>query len=327
MCDCAHRAVSVERLVLRRNAVTSVSARAILPVGLLAPAASAGRHGGMPATATRVAAFGSCLRDRLQSRVFTCHGRPIAEAGVRTPCCQAKGETMASDFTRVHGRVLHEGASGPPLRLQVLDAGDGGVLAESASLPDGQYAVDVPLDGHEESGLLVEARDDRGDLVARREARRDGGGTDLDLEQLPADAETRPPRLLLGSVDDVVRGVASLQAAEVLPEGSSSVLDIAVGRLAWLDGLVEPRSARSSATPRRPAPFARRCGPGPARPTSRPTGGSSTVAARTSRGGAARTPSPTSSTTSSPPTPWASWWPPSWSWAAPSSSRPSWPPA
>ena len=68
-------------------------------------------------------AFGSCLRDRLQSRVLTCHGRPIAEAGVRTPCCQAKGETMASEFTRVHGRVLHVGALGPPLRLQVLDAG------------------------------------------------------------------------------------------------------------------------------------------------------------------------------------------------------------
>jgi len=107
-------------------------------------------------------------------------------------------------------------------------------------LADGHYAVDVPLDGHDGSVLLVEARDVWGDLVARREARRDGGVTDLDLEQPPGDAENSPPRLLMGSVDDVIHGVAHLQAAEALPEGSSTVLDIAVGRLAWLDGLVEP---------------------------------------------------------------------------------------
>src|SRR6266571_3394393 len=78
---------------------------------------------------------------------------------------------MGSELRLVSGWVLVHGERSPerPVRLRVLDPRAGTTLAEGVSLPDGQFAVAVPLDAHDDSVLLVEAVDSAGDVLGRQE--------------------------------------------------------------------------------------------------------------------------------------------------------------
>ena len=77
---------------------------------------------------------------------------------------------MSDAVRRVCGWVLVHGERPPrqSVRLRVGGAVAGTHLAESVSLPDGQFAVAVPLGPHDDSVLLVEALDSAGEVLGQR---------------------------------------------------------------------------------------------------------------------------------------------------------------
>ena len=78
---------------------------------------------------------------------------------------------MGDTLRLVSGWVLVRGERTPrrSVRLRVSDARAGTHLAEGVSLPDGQFALAVPLDSHDDSVLLVEAVDSAGDVLGQEE--------------------------------------------------------------------------------------------------------------------------------------------------------------
>ena len=66
---------------------------------------------------------------------------------------------MGGELEIVYGWVLVEGARPPgrSVRLRVTDVHTDTILAEAVSLPDGQFAVAVPLGPHDDTVLMVEA--------------------------------------------------------------------------------------------------------------------------------------------------------------------------
>lgn len=148
---------------------------------------------------------------------------------------------MEDDLRLINGWVLVHGQR-PPGRsvwLRVIDAHVGTTLAETVSLPDGQFAAAVPLGSSEDSVLLVEGVDYAGDVLGRQEVRGDSPII-LTLNRALPEGNASRPALLTGAAADLAGRVAHLEAAGHLPTGALRVLDTALGRLAWLDGLLEP---------------------------------------------------------------------------------------
>jgi hypothetical protein len=136
-------------------------------------------------------------------------------------------------------RLQDERPPGRSVRLRVTDARAGSTLAEAISLPDGQFAVAVSLGLFQHSALVVEAVDSAGDVLGRQEVSGDGP-TILTLSRALPEEDAAQPGLLTGAVADLAGRVARLEASGGLPTGALAVLDATLGRLAWLDGLLEP---------------------------------------------------------------------------------------
>jgi hypothetical protein len=148
---------------------------------------------------------------------------------------------MDDELRLVGGWVLVDGERPPgrSVRLRVTDARAGNTLAEAVSLPDGQFAVAVPRGPHGDSILLVEAVDSAGDIIGRQEVPGDHH-TILTLDRALPEEDAHRPTLLTGAAADLAGRIARLEASGHLPPGALGVLDAALGRLAWLDGLLEP---------------------------------------------------------------------------------------
>jgi len=149
---------------------------------------------------------------------------------------------MGDELRSVSGWVLVQGERPPgrPVRLRLMDRGASNTLAEAVSLPDGQFAVAVPVGPHgSDSVLVIEARDAAGEVLGRQEVRRDRPMI-FTLARAPGEKEPERPALLTGAAADLAGRVARLEAAGQLPEGAVPLLNAAFGRLAWLDGLLEP---------------------------------------------------------------------------------------
>ena len=148
---------------------------------------------------------------------------------------------MSDGLRVVSGWVLVQGGRPPgrSVRLRVTDPLAGTTLAEAASLPDGQFAVAVPLDRSDESVLLVEAVDAADDVLGRHEVR-GNGPTILTLRRALPEEDASRPGLLTGAAADLAGRIARFEASGHLPTGALGILDAALGRLAWLGGLLEP---------------------------------------------------------------------------------------
>ena len=148
---------------------------------------------------------------------------------------------MGDELRIVRGWVLVDGESPPgrSVRLRVTDTHDSNILAEAVSLPDGQFAVAVPLGSSDDSVLLVEALDSAGEVLGRQEVPGDRS-TILTLSRGLPEEDTPRLTLLTGATADVAGRIARLEASGHLPTGVLGVLNAALGRLAWLDGLLEP---------------------------------------------------------------------------------------
>lgn len=147
---------------------------------------------------------------------------------------------MGAEVKIVSGWVLAVGDQlpGRSVRLRVTDTHGGAALSESASLPSGQFAVAVPTTPDRGSLLVVEAVDS-GRVIGRQEVREERP-TVLILERELSEENTTGPTLLLGSASDLVRCVARLETDGQLPVGVSGVLYAVLGRLHWLNSLLEP---------------------------------------------------------------------------------------
>lgn len=148
---------------------------------------------------------------------------------------------MGDELRLVTGWLLVEGERSPgrSVRLRVTDARAGTTVAEAVSLPDGQFAVAVPLGPHDDSVLLVEAVDSAGDVLGRQEVSGDRPMI-LTLGRTVPEEDASRPALLTGAAADLAGRVARFEASGHLPTGATGVLDAALGRVAWLDGLLEP---------------------------------------------------------------------------------------
>ncbi len=147
---------------------------------------------------------------------------------------------MGDALRLVSGWVLLHGERFPgrTVRLRVSDRA-GTRLAEAVSLPDGQFAVAVPLGSHDDPVLIVEAVDSAGNVLGRQEISREHT-TILALARAPREDDAPRPALLTGAVADLASRVARLEESGELPAGAVNILDAALGRLDWLDGLIEP---------------------------------------------------------------------------------------
>ena len=148
----------------------------------------------------------------------------------------------------VSGWLLVDGERPPgrSVRLRVSDARAGITLTEAVSLPDGQFAVAVPRSPNDDSILLVEAVDSAGDVLGRQEV---SGDRLMILNlglALPEEDDSRPA-LLTSAAADLAGRVAGFEVSGHLPTGALGVLDVALGRLAWLDGLLEPTRVSADA--------------------------------------------------------------------------------
>lgn len=147
---------------------------------------------------------------------------------------------MYGELRHVNGWVLVDGERPPgrTVRLRVTEARSGTTLAEAVSLCDGQFAIAVPLD-RDDPGLLVEALDAAGDVLDRQEVPGDRP-TILTLARSLLEEDEARPALLTGAAADLTGRVARLEASGHLPTGALRVLGAALGRLTWLDGVLEP---------------------------------------------------------------------------------------
>lgn len=148
---------------------------------------------------------------------------------------------MGDELRFVSGWVLVHGERSPgrSVRLRVTDTRAGTTLTEAVSLPDGQFAVAVPLGPYDESVLLVEAVDSAGDVLGQQGVSGDRPII-LTLGRALPEEDASRPALLTGAASDLAGRVAHFEASGHLPTGAVGVLDAALGRLAWLDGLLEP---------------------------------------------------------------------------------------
>jgi hypothetical protein len=148
---------------------------------------------------------------------------------------------MDDELRLVSGWLLVDGERplGRSVRLRVTDTRAGNNLAETVSLPDGQFAVAVPCGPHDDSILLVEAVDSAGDIIGRQEISGDHS-TILTVNRTLHEEDAHRPTLLTGAAADLVARITGLEASGLMPTGALGVLDTALGRLAWLDGLLEP---------------------------------------------------------------------------------------
>jgi hypothetical protein len=131
-----------------------------------------------------------------------------------------------------------ERSPGQSVRLHVSGVSSERILAEAVSLPDGQFAVDVPIDPSDDSDLMVEAVDAAGGVLGRRTVPGDLPTMLTVTGELP-EADAAPPALLTSAAGDLLGDVGRLEASGDLPAGALGVLGDALGRLAWLDGLVD----------------------------------------------------------------------------------------
>ena len=148
---------------------------------------------------------------------------------------------MGDELRFVRGWVFVDGERPPgrSVRLRVTDANFNHTLAEAVSLPDGQFAVAVPLGSSDHSVLLVEALDFAGEILGRQ----DGPGDQpmiLTLSRELPEEDTPRLKLLTGATADVAGRISRLESSGHLPTGVFGILAAALGRLGWLDGLLEP---------------------------------------------------------------------------------------
>ena len=109
--------------------------------------------------------------------------------------------------------------------MRVSATRGGASLAESWSLPDGQFAVAVPLPAQDDSTLAIEALDSAGQVLGAHEVSSHRPVTLTLNRMLDPEAKRPSPALLTPAAADLAARVTRYESTGELPTGARAVLD------------------------------------------------------------------------------------------------------